>query len=541
MKIQEKITQWFPDAEFQEGDMPGMWIPVSQVYALAEKLRYDPDTPFEFLGSLIGMDWGEDLGVIYQLSTSIPGQTLWIKTRVENRGDPYIPSVSDLWDIANLYEREVFCLLGIRFVNHPDMRRLYLRSAWNGFPLRKDYNPDPALNLLSLESEPESDILRHLTFTRQGALQETKSNLFEKEEYVVNIGPQHPATHGVLHFRVSLDGEIIRKIDLNLGYIHRGIEKMCEGYTYPQILHLTDRLDYLSAHMNRHAFCLCVEKGLQIEIPERARVIRTMMDELTRIASHLLAWGCICMDMGALTAFIYGMRDREKILDIFEETCGGRLITNYNVIGGVMADIHPNFVRRVRELIVYLRKILPEYHEVFSGNVIARERLQGIGYLSRENAISYGVTGPSGRAPGFLCDLRKHEPYAAYDKVQFKEIVRLEGDSYARYMARLDEIYESLSILEQLVDQIPEGPFQVKTKPVIRLPEGEYSQWVEASRGIFGVYISSLGEKTPYRVKFRSPCLSLVSVVDLISRGEKIADLIAIGGSLDYVVPDIDR
>jgi len=541
MNIQEKISHWVPEAQMEEGQIPAFRIPASRIHDLCKNLRDDQETPYKFLVSLIGMDWGDSLGVIFQLSTLPFDQSVLLKVCAEDRENPQIPSVSDLWGIANLYEREVFCLLGIRFINHPDMRRLYLRSSWNGYPLRKDYNPDEALNPLNLESEPESDIVTQITSNGEGTIQETESALFEKEEYVVNIGPQHPATHGVLHFRVSLDGEIIRKIDLNLGYVHRGIEKMCEGYTYPQMLHLTDRLDYLSAHINRHALCLCVENALQLELPARVQVIRTMMDELTRIASHLLAWACICMDMGALTAFIYGMRDREKIMDIFEETCGGRLITNYNVIGGVMADIHPNFKQRVKDFIVYLRKKIPEYHDLFTGNVIAIGRLKGIGMLSREEAVSYGVTGPSGRASGFSCDLRKYQPYAAYDRVKFNEIIREEGDSFARYMNRLDEISESLFILEQLVDNVPEGLFQVKTKPIIRLPEGEYSQLVEAARGIFGVYIDSRGDKSPYRLKFRSPCLSLVSIMDSIARGEKIADLIAMGGSLDYVVPDIDR
>ena len=541
MKIQEKINYWVPEAQMEEGQIPAFRIPASRIHDLCKNLRDDKETPYKFLVSLIGMDWGDSLGVIIQLSTLTFDQSVLLKVSTEDRENPQIPSVSDLWGIANLYEREVFCLLGIRFIDHPDMRRLYLRSSWNGYPLRKDYQPDEALNSLNLESEPESDVVTAITSNGEGDVQETESALFEKEEYVVNIGPQHPATHGVLHFRVSLDGEIIRKIDLNLGYVHRGIEKMCEGYTYPQMLHLTDRLDYLSAHINRHALCLCVENALQLEVPARVQVIRTMMDELTRIASHLLAWACVCMDMGALTAFIYGMRDREKILDIFEETCGGRLITNYNVIGGVMADLHPNFRQRVKDFIVYLRKKIPEYHDLFTGNVIAIGRLKGIGMLSREEAVSYGVTGPSGRASGFSCDLRKYQPYAAYDRVKFNEIIREEGDSYARYMNRLDEISESLFILEQLVDNVPEGLFQVKTKPIIRLPEGEYSQLVEASRGIFGVYIDSRGDKNPYRVKFRSPCLSLVSIMDSIARGEKIADLIAMGGSLDYVVPDIDR
>ena len=280
---------------------------------------------------------------------------------------------------------------------------------------------------------------------------------------------------------------------------------------------------------------------MQLEIPERTQYIRTIVDELTRVASHLLAWACMCMDMGALTSFIYGMRDREKIVEIFEETCGGRLIMNYNVIGGVMYDVGPNFQRKIKEFIPYMRKMLKEYHQIFTGNIIAKERMIGIGVLTKEQAISYAVTGPSGRASGFSCDLRKYRPYAAYDKVKIEEVLRYEGDSFARYMNRLDEIPQSLDILEQLVDNIPEGDYAVKTKGIIRIPEGEYYEMVEAPRGIFGVYINSKGDKSPYRVKFRPPCLSLVSIVDPISRGEKIADLIAIGGSLDYVVPDIDR
>ena len=316
---------------------------------------------------------------------------------------------------------------------------------------------------------------------------------------------------------------------------------MCESLTYPQTLHLTDRLDYLSAHNNRHALCLCIEDALQVEVPERAKYIRTMMDELMRISSHLLFWSTCCMDLGALTAFFYGFRDREKILDIFEETCGARMTMNYNTIGGVMADIHPNFQKRVKELIAYLPKALKEYHTVFTGNVIAQQRMKGIGYLTKEDAISYSVTGPSGRGSGWACDVRKRAPYGVYDKVDFKEITRTEGDAFARYMVRMDEIMESVHILEQLVDNIPEGDYAVKMKPIIKLPEGIYFRQVEACRGAFGVLIESKGEKYPYRVKFSSPGLALVNVVDLLARKNKIADLISIGASLDYVVPDIDR
>lgn len=311
--------------------------------------------------------------------------------------------------------------------------------------------------------------------------------------------------------------------------------------TYPQTLAMTDRLDYLSAHMNRHALCMCIEEAMGIEVPERAKYIRTIMDELTRIASHLLFWSTFCMDFGALSAFFYGFRDREKILDMFEETCGGRLIQNYNCIGGVMADIHPNLIGRIKDFIKYMPKMLKEYHGVFTGNVIAQQRMKNIGILSLKDAISYGVTGPAGRASGWSCDVRKLHPYGVYDKVDFKEILYDKGDTFNRYMVRMDEIIESLHILEQLVDNIPAGDYAVKTKPIIKLPEGQYFKSVEAARGEFGVFIESHGDKNPYRVKFRSPGLTLVSVVDLLASHNKIADLIAIGASLDYVVPDIDR
>jgi NADH-quinone oxidoreductase subunit D len=363
----------------------------------------------------------------------------------------------------------------------------------------------------------------------------------EQQEYVINMGPQHPSTHGVLRLVVSLRGEIVKGIEPHLGYIHRGIEKMCESITYPQIIHLTDRMDYLSAHINNEAVCLNVEKALEIEIPDRVKVIRTIMSELTRIQSHQLWWASFGMDLGGLTCFFYGLRDREKILDIFEETCGGRMLVSYNCPGGLMYDIHPNFQKRVKEFIKYFRNILPEYDQLLSGNVIFHERSKGIGKLSLEDAVSYGITGPSGRASGFSCDVRKHEPYSAYNRVQFKEILLTEGDTYSRYIARIDEMWESMNIIEQLIDNIPEGPFAVKMKPIIKLPEGEYYQRVETARGELGVFIISDGNKNPYRVKFRSPNFCNLSVLNHIAKGFKIADLVAIGGSLDLVIPDIDR
>ena len=541
MELIEAIRNIAPGATIEEGAIPMVTVAAPQYWEVAWKLRNNPELSFDYLICMTGMDWGDSLGVVNLLQSTAHEHKIYLKTFTTNREEPELHTVSDLWETANLNEREVYDFLGIHFINHPDMRRLFLRSDWVGHPLRKDYNADPALNPIRLENDELPDTTPSYEESPDGEIHETRHVIFDGDEYVVNLGPQHPATHGVLHFRVSLDGEIVKKVDVNCGYIHRGIEKMCESLTYPQTLAYTDRLDYLGAHQNRHALCMCIEEALGIEVPERVKYIRTIMDELQRLSSHLLFWSCLCMDMGALTAFLYGFRDREKVLDILETTTGGRLIQNYNVIGGVMDDIHPDSVKKIKELIKYLPPMLKEYNTLYTGNIIAQQRLKHIGILKREDAITYGVTGPTGRASGWSCDVRKHTPYGVYDKVDFKEILYTEGDSFARYLQRLDEIMESLHILEQLVDNIPAGDYAVKTKPIIKLPEGHYFKSVEASRGEFGVYIESRGDKYPYRMKFRSPCLPLVSVVDLLARGGKIADLIAIGGTLDYVVPDVDR
>ena len=541
MELIEAIRNIAPGATIEEGAIPMVTVAAPQYREVAWKLRNNPELSFDYLICMTGMDWGDSLGVVNLLQSTAHEHKIYLKTFTTNREEPELHTVSDLWETANLNEREVYDFLGIHFINHPDMRRLFLRSDWVGHPLRKDYNADPALNPIRLENDELPDTTPSYEENPDGEIHETRHVIFDGDEYVVNLGPQHPATHGVLHFRVSLDGEIVKKVDVNCGYIHRGIEKMCESLTYPQTLAYTDRLDYLGAHQNRHALCMCIEEALGIEVPERVKYIRTIMDELQRLSSHLLFWSCLCMDMGALTAFLYGFRDREKVLDILETTTGGRLIQNYNVIGGVMDDIHPDSVKKIKELIKYLPPMLKEYNTLYTGNIIAQQRLKHIGILKREDAITYGVTGPTGRASGWSCDVRKHTPYGVYDKVDFKEILYTEGDSFARYLQRLDEIMESLHILEQLVDNIPAGDYAVKTKPIIKLPEGHYFKSVEASRGEFGVYIESRGDKYPYRMKFRSPCLPLVSVVDLLARGGKIADLIAIGGTLDYVVPDVDR
>jgi NADH-quinone oxidoreductase subunit D/NADH-quinone oxidoreductase subunit C/D len=363
----------------------------------------------------------------------------------------------------------------------------------------------------------------------------------QQGDLVINMGPQHPSTHGVLHLVVTVNGETIKKVEPHLGYIHRSIEKMCESLSYRQFIYSTSRMDYLSAHINNHGCCLCVEKGLQVEVPPRAQVIRILMDELTRIASHLLWWGAIAMDTGAITPFFYAFREREMINDMMEETCGARLTMNYMVPGGVMFDLHPNFHRRVKDFISQLKVKMLEYDELVTSNIIFQNRTKGVGMLSKEDAISYGCSGPVARGSGLICDTRKLYPYEIYDKLQFEEIVETAGDTFARYLVRMNEMRQSLYIIEQLIDNIPEGDFQAKTKAVLKLPKGEFCSKVETALGAFGVYIVSEGGTTPYRIKFRSPGFSNLNALDTMARGQKIGDLVAMMGSLDLVIPDIDR
>ncbi|MCA6462904.1 MAG: NADH-quinone oxidoreductase subunit D [Chitinophagaceae bacterium] len=360
-------------------------------------------------------------------------------------------------------------------------------------------------------------------------------------QLVINVGPQHPATHGVLHLVITLEGETIVKIEPHLGYIHRSIEKMSESLSYRQFIYVTSRMDYLSAHINNLGCALCVEKGMQIEVPARAQAIRIIMSELTRIASHELWIGAMAMDLGAMTPFFYTFRERETINDIMEQTCGARLTMNYMVPGGVMYDLHPEFVTRVRAFITQFKDKVTELEDLVTNNIIFRNRTEGIGILSKEDAISFGCTGPVARASGVDGDIRKRFPYTGYEQLDFEQCLHQTGDSFARYIVRIREMYQSIRIIEQLIDQIPEGDFQAKTKAVIKLPKGEFYTRVETARGELGVYIISEGGTTPYRIKYRSPGFSNLSALDHMARGSKIGDLMATMGTLDLVIPDIDR
>ncbi|MDE6081397.1 MAG: NADH-quinone oxidoreductase subunit C [Muribaculaceae bacterium] len=359
MNIQEQIAGFFPEASFEEGEILRICIPDEKLHELAKKLR--DEFGYDYLVTIVGMDWTDSLGCIYYLMNTNDKSQISIKVATADREQPALTSVADLWRIAVIFEREVYDFFGIIFVNNPDMRRLFLNIDWVGYPLRKDYDENPELNPVSIENERQSDET-YVWKRENGKLVKNVERVFQDDDFVVNIGPQHPATHGVLRFRTALDGEIIKKIDVYMGYIHRGVEKLCENLTYPQTLHFMDRLDYFSAHNYHHGLCLCIEKAMGIEAPRRAQVIRVIMDELSRIASHCLFIGTYCMDLGATTMLFYTLRVREQILDIMERTCGARMTFNYSVIGGLMADIHPDFVKDVKELLAICPKNVAEYN-----------------------------------------------------------------------------------------------------------------------------------------------------------------------------------
>lgn len=539
--IQEKISKLFPAATFEQADTLQITIPDAQLQSLARTLRDDADLAFDFLVTIVGMDWKDSLGCIYYLASSKHANTLAIKVSTTDRENPMLHSVSEVWTIAEIFEREVYDFFGIVFIGNKDMRRLFLNIDWVGYPLRKDYDTNPDLNPVSIENERQSDGTDMYLENAEGKIEKKHRLIFEKDDFVVNIGPQHPATHGVLRFRTAVDGETIKKIDVYMGYIHRGVEKLCEDLTYPQTLHFMDRLDYFAAHNYHHGLCLCIEKAAGIEVPRRAQVIRVIMDELSRIASHCLFIGTFCMDLGATTMLFYALRVREQILDIMDKTCGARMTFNYDVIGGVMADLDENFVADVKALLAVLPKNIKEYNKIFTGNVITKNRMEGVGVLSKADAIDYSVTGPSGRASGWACDVRKTHPYSIYSELDFEQVVMEEGDSMARFKCRMKEIEESARIIEQLIDNIPAGDICAKVPKVLKLPVGKWFQMVEGCRGVFAVYLESDGSTKPYRLKIAPPCLPLAAVVDHITSGNKIADLITIGGSLDYIVPDMDR
>jgi NADH-quinone oxidoreductase subunit D len=363
-----------------------------------------------------------------------------------------------------------------------------------------------------------------------------------QETFVLNLGPQHPATHGVLRVKLEMDGEFITRAEPVCGYIHRMQEKMAENRTYAQYLPNTSRIDYLSAMTYTHAFVGAVERAAKLTVPPRAEYIRVITSELNRISSHLVWWGAFLLDLGGFTPLLYAFDDREKILDLLEAITGARLTYSYYRIGGLYNDVDDDFLKGTKAFVEHMRPRLKMYRELVTENIILRKRLEGIGPISSEMCRKYGATGPVIRGSGVAYDVRRAEPYSAYSDFAFDIPQFPEGDSLARYNVRMEEIAQSLRIIEQAVERLPAGPVMAEKVPrVLKLPAGDYCYAVEAARGRFMVRLVSDNKEIPYRLKLRTPCLSNLSLFEEASRGMLLPDALALMGSLDLVIPDIDR
>ena len=366
------------------------------------------------------------------------------------------------------------------------------------------------------------------------------------EEMVLNMGPQHPSTHGVLRLELVIEGEIIKNVTPHIGYLHRCFEKHCEVMTYPQIIPYTDRMDYLASMCNEFGYVVAVERLMGIEVPERVEYIRVIMAELQRIASHLVAIGTYGADIGAFTPFLFCFRDREKILNLFEITCGARLLYNYIWIGGVMHDLHPDFIRLTKEFIKEFRPNLKELNDLLTFNQIFIDRTANVGILPAETAINYGITGPNLRASGVNWDLRINDPYSIYDRFDFEIPVGkgengTVGDCWNRYYMRILEMEESLKIVEQAINQIPDGDVSSAIPKRVKPPAGQIYSRVENPRGELGYFIISDGSVNPTRIKVRAPSFVNMVVFGELCKGHMIADVVAILGSIDIVLGEIDR
>lgn len=365
--------------------------------------------------------------------------------------------------------------------------------------------------------------------------------MLRTEEMLLNVGPQHPSTHGVFRLILKIDGETIVEAKPVIGYLHRGTEKLAENLQYTQIIPYTDRMDYVSAMTNNYVICHAVETMMDLKIPERAEYLRVIAMELGRIASHLVWWGTFVLDLGATSPLLFAFREREMILSLLSELSGARMTFNYMRVGGVKWDAPEGWIEKVKQFVPYMKEQLKGYHELVTGNEIFMNRVKGIGVYTKEDAINYSLSGSNLRCTGVEWDLRKNEPYSIYERFDFDIPVQKGGDVWARYLVRLAEIEESLKILEQACEQFPsEGDILAKVPKIIKAPKGEAFVRIESPRGEIGCYIASDGKKEPYRLKFRRPSFYNLQILPKLLKGETIANLIAILGAVDIILGEVD-
>lgn len=573
-ELQDRFDRAIVSRQTTRDDMPTLWVSRHAIRDVLRHLKADAEPPYRMLYDLTAIDErtrtrrngqpASDFTVVYQLFSFERNAYIRIKVAL-TEDHPSLPTVTDIWPAANWYEREVWDMFGIFIENHPNLRRILLPPTWRGHPLRKDY-PARATEMepFSLSEEKQYAEQEALRFRPEEWGMQRESE--DADFMFLNLGPNHPSVHGVFRIVVQLVGEEIVDAVPDIGYHHRGAEKMGERQSWHTYIPYTDRVDYLGGVMNNLPYVLAVEKLAGIEVPARAQVIRVMMAEFFRIASHLVFYGTFAQDVGQLSPVFYMFTDRERVFDIVEAVCGGRMHPSWYRIGGVTQDLPAGWDRLVRDFLKYLPPRLDEYDTIALGNRILKRRTQGVGSYTLDEAIEWGVTGPGLRACGFEWDWRKKQPYSGYEQFDFDIPTAQRGDSYDRCVVRAEEMRQSLRIIQQCLDHMPDGPYKadhplatpprkertmhdietlidhflnVSWGPVI--PAGEAFFGIEATKGNNGYYLISDGNTMPYRVRIRTPSFPHLQMIPLICRGEMVPDLIATLGSIDFVMADVDR
>ncbi len=549
------------------------WIPQDKLITVIQYLKSGIGQPFVLLYDITAIDErdkskkderAKDFTVVYHLLSF--ERNYFIRLKVALQGEyPSLPSITSVFKNANWYEREVYDMFGIRFDGHPHLQRILMPITWEGHPLRKEH-PARATEMGPFRLYDEKQDLEQeaLQFKPEEWGMERQSD--DADFMFLNIGPQHPGTHGVLRIILQLDGEDIVDAVPEIGFHHRGAEKMGERQSWHTYIPYTDRVDYLGGVMNNLAYLLAVEKLAGIEVPDRVKVIRVMLCELFRINSHLVWFGTFAQDLGQLSPVFYMFTDREKVFDIIEAICGGRMHPNWFRIGGVAQDLPNGWDKLVRDFVAYFPKQLREYNNMVIRNSLFKARTKGIGIYTLEEAFEWGVTGPGLRACGFDYDFRKKQPYSGYEMFDFEIPIAHNSDCFDRAIVRVEEMRQSLRIVEQCLNNMPEGNYKADhplTTPPLKkhtmqdietlithflnvswgpvIPPGEAMSCIEATKGANSYYLISDGNTAAYRVRIRAPSFPHMQMVPYISKGYTVADLLAILGSVDYVLADIDR
>jgi len=578
VSIEKQLDQKFGDSvlyhQATEDDVPTIWVEKDRAKEVLSHLKNDVGQPYKMLYDLTAIDERDrqkrdgqpdsQFTVFYHLISFDRNDDIRIKVPLDDKY-PHMDTITDIWPASNWYEREVYDMFGVTFDGHPNLQRILMPRTWEGHPLRKEH-PARATEMGKFELPDWKSDREQQAYKFKPEEWGMKRKTDDTDFMFLNLGPQHPGTHGVLRMILQLDGEQLVDSVPDVGYHHRGAEKMGERQSWHTYIPYTDRVDYLGGVMNNFPYVMAVERLLGIEVPDRAKVIRIMMAELFRIASHLVWYGTFAQDVGALSPVFYMFNDRERILKIVEAVCGDRMHPNWFRIGGVAQDLPEGWEKLVQDFVDYMPKRLKEYDSLVMKNRIFKGRTVDIGTYDTEEAIEWGVTGPGLRATGLEWDWRKMRPYSGYDQFEFDIPTATNGDCYDRGVVRVEEIRQSLRIIQQCIDNMPAGdyksdhpqatpPRKERTMQDIetlinhfvnvtwgpRVPAGEAMVSVEASKGVNGYYLVSDDSTRSYRTRIRVPSFPHIQMVPLISRGHTVADLLAILGAVDFVLADLDR